>query len=96
MRRIIGRRTGLLECAWTVVLRHRIGDARCPTVPGDRVPGEGSLRQALSEHSTYFRPAGMPGVEAIPLGSSLDLVGIALRAPHRDADAILRGLARHH
>jgi hypothetical protein len=25
----------------------------------------------------------------------LDLVGIALRAPHRDADAILRGLARH-
>jgi hypothetical protein len=25
----------------------------------------------------------------------LDLVGIGLRAPHRDADAILRGLARH-
>lgn len=25
----------------------------------------------------------------------LDLVGIALRAPHRDADAILRGLPRH-
>ena len=25
----------------------------------------------------------------------LDLVGIALRAPHRDADAVLRGLARH-
>ena len=25
----------------------------------------------------------------------LDLVGIALRAPHRDADAILRGLKRH-
>ena len=25
----------------------------------------------------------------------LDLVGIALRAPHRDADAILRGLRRH-
>jgi hypothetical protein len=25
----------------------------------------------------------------------LDLVGVGLRAPHRDADAILRGLARH-
>lgn len=26
---------------------------------------------------------------------NLDLVGVALRAPHRDADAVLRGLARH-
>jgi hypothetical protein len=26
---------------------------------------------------------------------ALDLVGIGLRAPHRDADAILRGLRRH-
>ncbi len=25
----------------------------------------------------------------------LDLVGVALRAPHRDADAIVRGLSRH-
>jgi hypothetical protein len=25
----------------------------------------------------------------------LDLVGVALRAPHRDADAVLRGLNRH-
>jgi hypothetical protein len=25
----------------------------------------------------------------------LDLVGVGLRAPHRDADAILRGLTRH-
>ena len=25
----------------------------------------------------------------------LDLVGVALHAPHRDADAVLRGLARH-
>ena len=25
----------------------------------------------------------------------LDLVGIGLRAPHRDADAVLRGLSRH-
>jgi len=27
--------------------------------------------------------------------AELDLVGLALRAPHRDADAILRGLKRH-
>ena len=27
--------------------------------------------------------------------TDLDLVGLALRAPHRDADAILRGLSRH-
>jgi len=27
--------------------------------------------------------------------AELDLVGLAVRAPHRDADAILRGLARH-
>ena len=27
---------------------------------------------------------------------ALDLVGIAVRAPHRDADAIIRGLDRHH
>jgi hypothetical protein len=33
-------------------------------------------------------------VRAVPT-AQLDLVGIGLRAPHRDADAILRGLARH-
>ena len=27
--------------------------------------------------------------------ADLDLVGLALRAPHRDADAVLRGLERH-
>jgi hypothetical protein len=27
--------------------------------------------------------------------ADLDLVGLALRAPHRDADAVLRGLPRH-
>jgi hypothetical protein len=27
--------------------------------------------------------------------ADLDLVGIALRAAHRDADAVLRGLSRH-
>jgi hypothetical protein len=27
--------------------------------------------------------------------AELDLVGLALRAPHRDADAVLRGLKRH-
>ena len=33
-------------------------------------------------------------VRAVPT-EHLDLVGIGLRAPHRDADAVLRGLARH-
>jgi hypothetical protein len=33
-------------------------------------------------------------VRAVPT-SELDLVGLALRAPHRDADAVLRGLSRH-
>jgi hypothetical protein len=27
--------------------------------------------------------------------AELDLVGLGIRAPHRDADAILRGLERH-
>jgi hypothetical protein len=33
-------------------------------------------------------------VRAVPT-AGLDLVGLGLRAPHRDADAILRGLKRH-
>jgi hypothetical protein len=33
-------------------------------------------------------------VRAVPT-ADLDLVGLALRAPHRDADAVLRGLRRH-
>jgi hypothetical protein len=33
-------------------------------------------------------------VRAVPT-AELDLVGLALRAQHRDADAVLRGLRRH-
>jgi hypothetical protein len=33
-------------------------------------------------------------VRAVPT-AGLDLVGLGLRAPHRDADAVLRGLTRH-
>jgi hypothetical protein len=33
-------------------------------------------------------------VRAVPT-TELDLVGVALRAQHRDADAVLRGLRRH-
>jgi hypothetical protein len=33
-------------------------------------------------------------VRSLPT-EDLDLVGIGLRAPHRDADAVLRGLRRH-
>jgi len=41
-------------------------------------------------HDTANRAA----VKAVA-GDDLDIVGIALRAPHRDADAVLRGLGRH-
>jgi hypothetical protein len=41
-------------------------------------------------HDTANRAA----VRAVPT-DELDLVGVGLRAPHRDADAILRGLRRH-
>jgi hypothetical protein len=33
-------------------------------------------------------------VAAVPT-ADLDLVGLSLRAPHRDADAVLRGVERH-
>ena len=33
-------------------------------------------------------------VRAVPT-ADLDLVGLGVRAPHRDADAVLRGLKRH-
>ena len=38
--------------------------------------------------------ANRAAVRAVPT-ADLDIVGIALRAPHRDADAVLRGLDRH-
>jgi hypothetical protein len=41
-------------------------------------------------HDAHNRAA----VAAVP-AVELDIVGIALRAPHRDADAVLRGLSRH-
>lgn len=41
-------------------------------------------------HDTANRAA----VRAVA-AAELDLLGIALRAPHRDADAVLRGLRRH-
>lgn len=44
--------------------------------------------------STGHDAANRAAVRAIA-AESLDLVGIALRAPHRDADAVLRGLNRH-
>jgi hypothetical protein len=44
--------------------------------------------------STGHDAANRAAVRAVPT-ADLDLVGVALRAPHRDADAVLRGLARH-
>jgi hypothetical protein len=38
--------------------------------------------------------ANRAAVRAVPT-EELDLVGIGLRAPHKDADAILRGIRRH-
>jgi hypothetical protein len=38
--------------------------------------------------------ANRAAVRAVPT-AELDLVGIALRATHRDADAVLRGVTRH-
>jgi hypothetical protein len=44
--------------------------------------------------STGHDAANRAAVRAVA-AADLDLVGIALRAPHRDADAVLRGLNRH-
>jgi hypothetical protein len=44
--------------------------------------------------ATGHDEANRAAVRAVPT-ADLDLVGIALRAPHRDADAVLRGLRRH-
>ena len=44
--------------------------------------------------ATGHDAANRAAVRAVPT-ADLDLVGVALRAPHRDADAVLRGLARH-
>jgi hypothetical protein len=44
--------------------------------------------------TTGHDAANRAAVKAVA-GDDLDIVGIALRAPHRDADAVLRGLSRH-
>jgi hypothetical protein len=44
--------------------------------------------------STGHDAANRAAVRAVA-AADLDLVGIALRAPHRDADVVLRGLSRH-
>jgi hypothetical protein len=44
--------------------------------------------------ATGHDAANREAVRAVA-ADDLDIVGIALRAPHRDADAVLRGLGRH-
>ncbi len=44
--------------------------------------------------STGHDAANRAAVRAVT-AADLDVVGIALRAPHREADAVLRGLGRH-
>jgi hypothetical protein len=48
----------------------------------------------LEMFSTGHDAANRAAVRSVAT-ADLDLVGIALRAPHRDADAVLRGLGRH-
>ena len=44
--------------------------------------------------TTGHDEANRAAVRAVPT-AGLDIVGVALRASHRDADAVLRGLNRH-
>ena len=44
--------------------------------------------------STGHDAANRAAVRAVP-AAELEIAGIALRAAHRDADAVLRGLSRH-
>ncbi|HTX45214.1 MAG TPA: DUF2000 family protein [Solirubrobacteraceae bacterium] len=44
--------------------------------------------------ATGHDEANRAAVRAVA-ATELDIVGVALRAPHRDADAVLRGLSRH-
>jgi hypothetical protein len=44
--------------------------------------------------ATGHDEANRAAVRAVT-ASDLDVVGVGLRAPHRDADAVLRGLERH-
>jgi len=44
--------------------------------------------------TTGHDAANRAAVQAVPT-AELDIVGVALRAPHRDAAAVLRGLNRH-
>ncbi len=44
--------------------------------------------------ATGHDEANRAAVRAVP-SAELDLVGLALRAPHKAADGVLRGLKRH-
>ncbi|MGH2860671.1 MAG: DUF2000 family protein [Solirubrobacteraceae bacterium] len=48
----------------------------------------------LEMFSTGNDTANRAAVRAVA-AAELDVVGVALRVPHRDADAVLRGLSRH-
>jgi hypothetical protein len=64
-------------------VRRRAGDRNVPVAVY-------TLEMFATGHDADNRAA----VRAVPT-EDLDLVGLALRAPHRDADAVLRGLKRH-
>ncbi len=67
---------------WTVaVVHHGVAQSRSRCTRGEMF-------------STGHDAANRTAVRAVPT-AELDIVGIALRSPHRDADAVLRGLSRH-
>jgi hypothetical protein len=77
------------------VLVFEAGGAKLKTVH-ERALRRG-VRIAIYTHelfATGHDEANRAAVAAVA-GADLDLVGLALRAPHRDADAVLRGLSRH-
>ncbi len=51
--------------------------------------------ELLAARDECDRPAPRAARWTVFRDAELDLVGLALRAPHRDADAVLRGLPRH-
>ena len=72
------------------------GDARLLETAHERALARGLAVAVFTEElfATGHDEANRAAVRAVPT-ERLDLVGIGLRAPHRDADAILRGLRRH-
>ena len=64
------------------------------SLPAGSILVKVTVTMALGLVAAWLARANRAAVRAVAT-ADLDLVGIALRAPHRDADAVLRGLSRH-